>query len=41
MHENDDSKADFIEGFTLLAGALWVGGAIFIVTLAAIGRSMF
>lgn len=40
MHDHD-SDADFIEGFALLAGALWIGSAIFFLTLASIGRGMF
>jgi len=40
MQENHDSGADFIEGFALIAGALWVGGAAFFLILASIGRGM-
>ena len=40
MQENHDSGADFIEGFALIAGALWVVGAAFFLILASIGRGM-
>lgn len=40
MQETHDSGADFIESFALLAGMLWIGGAVFFLVLASIGRGM-
>jgi hypothetical protein len=37
MYEHDKTGLEFIEGFSLLAMALWIGGAIIIFTMAMIG----
>lgn len=37
MYEHDKTGLEFMEGFALLAIALWIGGALFIFTLAMLG----
>jgi hypothetical protein len=39
MYDEDKTGLEFIEGFMLLAMALWVGGAALIFTHAMIGHS--
>lgn len=39
MYEHDKTGLEFIEGFSLLAIALWVGGAAIIFTLAMLGAA--
>lgn len=39
MYEHDKTGLEFIEGFSLLAMALWVGGALFIFTLVMMGAA--
>ncbi|WP_276315313.1 hypothetical protein [Devosia salina] len=38
MDYNDDSGLDFIEGFSLLAGAIWIIGALLIIALVLLGQ---
>lgn len=37
MYEHDKTGLEFIEGFSLLALALWIGGAAIIFTLVLLG----
>ncbi len=41
MYERDKTGLEFMEGFSLLAMALWVGGALFLFTLVILGASRF
>lgn len=41
MYEQDKTGLEFIEGFALLAMALWIGGALFLFTLVMMGVSRF
>ena len=38
MDHEEDTGLDFIEGFSLLAGALWVIGAILIAAMVLLGQ---
>lgn len=38
MQHEEDSGLDFIEGFSLLAGAIWVIGAALIVAMVMLGQ---
>ena len=37
MNENEDPGLDFIEGFSLLAGAIWVIGALLLAGMVWLG----
>jgi len=39
MYEQDKTGLEFIEGFALLAMALWIGGALFLFALVMMGAS--
>lgn len=39
MHHNSYTGLEFIEGFSLLAGALWIIGALFVGGLAMMGSA--
>jgi hypothetical protein len=39
MYSEEDHGLDFIEGFSLLAGAIWVIGAVVIVAMVMLGQS--
>lgn len=41
MYEQDKTGLEFIEGFALLAMALWIGGALFLFALVMMGASRF
>ena len=38
MKYDEDSGLDFIEGFSLLAGAIWVIGAVLIAAMVLMGQ---
>jgi hypothetical protein len=38
MQHEEDHGLDFIEGFSLLAGAIWVIGAVLLVAMAMLGQ---
>lgn len=38
MQHEEDPGLDFIEGFSLLAGAIWVIGAVLIVAMVMLGQ---
>lgn len=38
MYDHDKTGLEFIEGFSLLAIALWVGGAALLLTLVILGN---
>jgi hypothetical protein len=38
MYNEEDHGLDFIEGFSLLAGAIWVIGAVVIVAMVMLGQ---
>lgn len=37
MHQEEDHGLDFIEGFSLLAGAIWIIGALLIASMVWLG----
>jgi hypothetical protein len=37
MHDQEDHGLDFMEGFSLLAGAIWVIGALLIAGMVWLG----
>lgn len=37
MYEKDKTGLEFIEGFSLLALALWIGGALFLFAVVMLG----
>ncbi|WP_291421761.1 hypothetical protein [Devosia sp.] len=39
MYEHNKTGLEFMEGFSLLAIALWVGGAAFLLTLVVLGNA--
>ncbi len=39
MYEHDKTGLEFIEGFSLLALALWVGGALVVFTLVMLNNA--
>lgn len=39
MYDNKDDGLGFMEGFALLAGALWLGGAVFVIVLVQLGMA--
>lgn len=38
MKYDEDSGLDFIEGFSLLAGAIWVIGAVLLAAMVLMGQ---
>jgi hypothetical protein len=38
MNQDEDYGLDFIEGFSLLAGAIWVIGAVVLVAMVMLGQ---
>lgn len=38
MNQDEDYGLDFIEGFSLLAGAIWVIGAVVLVAMVVLGQ---
>jgi hypothetical protein len=38
MYNEEDHGLDFIEGFSLLAGAIWIIGAVVIVAMVMLGQ---
>ena len=38
MRYTEKTGLEFVEGFALLCGALWILGAAFFITLAAMGH---
>jgi len=38
MHDVNKTGMEFIEGFSLLAGAMWIIGAAFFIALAMLGH---
>jgi hypothetical protein len=39
MYDQKDDGLGFMEGFALLAGALWIGGALFVIILIQLGAA--
>ncbi|MHA6298936.1 hypothetical protein [Devosia sp. CAU 1758] len=38
MNQDEDYGLDFIEGFSLLAGAIWIIGALVIAVMVMLGQ---
>lgn len=38
MHDENDHGLDFIEGFSLLAGAIWILGALVLAAMVWLGQ---
>lgn len=39
MYEHNKTGLEFMEGFSLLAIALWIGGAAILLTLVVLGNA--